>query len=245
MVDAQLAQGADTADAQQEFLLEAVLPVAAIQVVGHLAVLGDVGLIVGVQQVQVRTAHLHFPHAGGDGTAREGHARGDPVAIGVHHRHGRDLQEVLGVVVGDLVALAGDDLGEVAEPVEEAHGDEVHVHVGGLLQVVAGQDAETARIDLQGGIQTVFHAEVGNGRVGALGLLGHVGVEFGQDGVHLLDEGVIVGELMEPLDAHRVQQGQRIVAGGMPDLGIDGVEELFGTLVPAPPQVLRKPLEGR
>ena len=137
-VDPQLAEGADTAHAQQELLLEPVLPVAAVQVIGHLAVFGDVGLIVGVQQIQVRTAHFHLPHAGGNGAAREGHARGDPVALGVHDRRGRDLEEVLGVVVGHLVTLAGDDLGEVAEPVEEAHGDEVHVHVGGLLQVVAG-----------------------------------------------------------------------------------------------------------
>jgi len=47
--DAQLAQRADTADAEQDLLLEPVLPVAAVEVVRNLPVLFEVGLEVRVE----------------------------------------------------------------------------------------------------------------------------------------------------------------------------------------------------
>ena len=211
--------------------------------IGHLAVLGTVRLVVGVHEIQVGTAYFHLPQAGGDWSSRESHAGGHPVSIFVHDRGRGDLHEVLRIVVRDLVALAGNHLGEIAVAIQEAHGDQVHVHVGSLLQVVAGQDAETAGIDLQGGVQAVFHAEIGDGRIRPLGLRRHVGVEFGQDGVHLPEEEFILGKLLETLDTHGIQDGQRIVAGGMPDLGVDGPEQILCALVPAPPEVLGKPLQ--
>lgn len=54
VLDAQLAQRADTADAEQDLLLETVLPVAAVEVVGDLAILLEVAFIVRVEQVEVR-----------------------------------------------------------------------------------------------------------------------------------------------------------------------------------------------
>lgn len=60
MLDAQCAQCADTADPEQDFLLEAVLPVAAVEVVGDLAVFLEVGLEIRVEQVEIRAADLAF-----------------------------------------------------------------------------------------------------------------------------------------------------------------------------------------
>ena len=50
VLDAQFAQRADTADAQQNLPLQAVLPVAAVEVVGNLTILFEVVLVVGIQR---------------------------------------------------------------------------------------------------------------------------------------------------------------------------------------------------
>ena len=158
---------------------------------GNLAVFGAVGFIIGIQQVQVRTAHRHFPDTGGQGTAGEGHRGRDPVAGRVQHRLGRNLQEVLSIVPGHLVAVGGQNLRKVAETVQKSHRHQVYIHVAGFLEIVTGEDPQAAGVDFQGCIQAVFHAEIGDGRGGPFRLGGHVGVEFGKDGVHLLQEGLV------------------------------------------------------
>ena len=73
--------------------------------VSHLTVLRDVGLIVRIEEIEVGTAHGDLPDTGGDVTPRESHYSCEPVAILVHDRRSRDAEEVLGVVLGYLVAL--------------------------------------------------------------------------------------------------------------------------------------------
>ena len=187
-IQTQLAEGADTAHTQQEFLLETVLPVAAIEVIGNLAVFLTVGLIVGVHQVKVGAAHFHLPQAGGKAAAGESHRSGDPFTVLVQHGNRRDLGEVLGIIIGHLITLGADDLVEITITVQQTHRHQVGVHVGGFLQIVTGQDTQTAAVNLQGSIQTVFHAEIGDGRVCALGLGGHIGVELVQYALHASQE---------------------------------------------------------
>lgn len=81
--DAQFAQCADAADAQQDLLLEAVFPVASVEVVGDLAVLLEVVLDVGVEQVEVRAAYLAFQTCA-ERTARvgDGDGRSCPASVG-------------------------------------------------------------------------------------------------------------------------------------------------------------------
>ncbi len=56
----------------------------------------------------------------------------------------------------------GNALREVAAPVEEADADERHAELGRRLQMVAGEDAEAARIDRQASLEAELHAEVGD-----------------------------------------------------------------------------------
>ena len=115
--DAHGTQRADAADAEQDLLLEAVLPVAAVEVVGDLTVLVEVGLEIGVEQVEVRAAHLTAPYAGRERAARERHGDRHPVAAGVAHGRYGQLVEVLRLVGRLLRTLGREPLREVSEAV--------------------------------------------------------------------------------------------------------------------------------
>ena len=116
-VDAKDPQSPDSTDAQQQLLLETVLPIATVKMIGHLTVLGDVGLIIGVEKVQVGTSNGDLPDPGGDVPSGEGHASGHPVAGLVQDRLGGNLGEILRIVLGHLLTLSGEYLGEIAVPV--------------------------------------------------------------------------------------------------------------------------------
>ena len=105
----------------------------------------------------------------------------------------RDERQPREVVVGVgvlLVAVGVDRLAEVALAVEQPDADERQGHVARRLHVVAGEDAEAARVDAERLVEAVLGAEVGD-RAGqcALGLalepvvraVGHVAVELGEE----------------------------------------------------------------
>ena len=77
------------------------------------------------------------------------------------HRQG--VQHV-GLVALLLAAVGVDPLVEVAVGVEQAHADQGHAHVGGRLQVVAGQDAQAARVDGQALVDAELGREIGHRR---------------------------------------------------------------------------------
>ena len=60
-----------------------------------------------------------------------------------------------------LSAIFVDDLAEVALLVKQSHADHRHPEVAGGLQLVAGDVAQSARVDRQGLAQHELHAEVG------------------------------------------------------------------------------------
>ena len=74
---------------------------------------------------------------------------------------GSRRQVVVGVVVL-LVAVGVDRLAEVALAVEQPDADERQGHVAGRLHVVAGEDAEAARVDAERLVEAVLGAEVGD-----------------------------------------------------------------------------------
>ena len=83
--DPQGLQGADAADAQQDFLLDAHLQITAIQLVGDVLILTTVGRDVGIQQEEGQPSDLGAPHLGRD------------LAAGVInlHRHRRSVFPLL------------------------------------------------------------------------------------------------------------------------------------------------------
>ena len=78
----------------------------------------------------------------------------------------QSLRVVVGVGVL-LVAVGVDGLSEVAVSIEEADPDERDGHVRRRLQVVAGEHAQTARVDAHRLVEPVLGAEVGHRAVEA------------------------------------------------------------------------------
>ena len=150
------------AHSQHQLLLQAHLPVAAVQLVGDGAVPGAVLRQVGIQQVQGDMPRLHrpyphleYPPGGFDVDGEVLAARGQ----GGHYR------QVVGLGAGVtdlLVAMAVDGLGEVAHLVQQPYGHERQADIAGGLAVVAGQDAEAARVDRKALVQAELQAEIGD-----------------------------------------------------------------------------------
>ena len=146
---------------------------------------------------------------------------------------------------GNLVALRGEALGEIAVAVEQAHGHEVDVHIAGLLEVVAGKDTETSGIYLEGGIETVFHTEIAYGRFLAVLLEGHIAVELRHYPREAAEEFLVVRQFLVSLEAHLVEYLHRVVARSVPQVRVNAFEERLRTVIPAPPEVFAQSLHPR
>ena len=244
LLDAHGPQGADAAQAEQQLLFEPVLPVAAVEVVGDLTVFVEIGFVVGVEQEEVGAADLASPDAGRERTPRQGDLYGRPVAQLVAHGRNRQLREVLRLVGRLLRPLRREPLREVAVTVEQPHGNHRHVLVRRLFEVVAGEDAQAARIDLQRRVQSVFHREVGDRRRLRIGFFAHVFVEHGVDAVEHRKERTVLFQLLQPFERQPVEEYDRVLLALRPQLLVDVLEQVAGAAGPAPPKVVREHFEG-
>ncbi len=236
-IQAKCAERPDAAYAQQNLLLEPVLVVTAVKLVRDGAVLLSIGLIIGVQKIEIRTAHSHFPNTGVKGPSRKAHTYALPYAVLPYDRLHRNLEKVLGDVLGHLVALRGKFLAEISVAVQKADGREVHVHIRSLLQIVSRQNSQTAGIYLEGCVQTVFHTEICDGRLLPFRLLGHIGIEILYNAVHTRYEVLVPGQFIISFKTYLVQNFHRIMAGLMPQVSVNALEQGLGLIIPAPPEV--------
>ena len=146
-LDAQRAQRPHAADAQDQLLVQPHLAAADVQDVGDRPVGGVVHRVVRVEQ-----QHRHAPDLDRQTatvTSRPGSSTVTVSGSPSRPRRARERQSgqvVVGVAVL-LVAVGIDRLAEVAVAIQEPDADERQRHVAGGLHVVAGEDAEAARVD--------------------------------------------------------------------------------------------------
>ena len=81
--------------------------------------------------------------------------------------------------------------------VQETHTAHINVAVAGLLHVVTSQNAQTARVDLKHVGQAVLHAEIGHRRTLGIGLYVHIVAEFVINGIHLIQEQLVLGQFLQ------------------------------------------------
>ena len=193
LLDTQLLQRQDTADTQQDFLLQTVLPVATIQLVGDAAVELAVQVIVRIQQIERHAAHIDTPYVGMHIVIQVRNVDDDLLAILIQHAVDGQLTEVLSLIVGNLLTVHGQSLREIAVTVEEAHATHVDVAVRSLFQVVAGQYAQTTGIYFEHMRQAILHAEVGYRRTLLVGLHIHIVAELGVDSIQTAQDDFIIG----------------------------------------------------
>ena len=236
----------DAADAEQDLLPEPVLDVAAVEAVGDRPELGVVLLDVGVEEVERHPPDVGPPHPGRQRCAGKIDGDGDALA----ERHGHAVGIEIGVALL-LPALDVEDLPEVPVLVEEADADERDAEIGRRLEMVAGEDTETAGVlgerlgDAELGREVGHHPQ----RAAAFARLEPARLRQValQLGVHLVEEAKepgVGGEGIEALGRDEAEEPDRIVDRRVPLLGVDPAEEVAGLLVPAPPQVHGERLEG-
>ncbi len=184
-VIAERGQRARPADAEHELLPEPVLAVAAVERVGDAPGALRVALDVGVEEQERHAGRLGPPDLGAHRLAGEvdGDHDGRAACVALERQaalFGIDLDVAL------LLAAAVDRLAEVAHPVEQADADERKAEVGGRLEVVAGENAEAARVDGQLLVDAELHAEVGDGEAALAAVVARPpgGVRRGRGGGH-------------------------------------------------------------
>ena len=155
-LDSELFQQGNAAHAQQDFLADAEVPVAHIEVVRDLAVVSGVPGHVRVKQVELYGAHADAPHLGKKPPVAKLHADFKGIAGGRAHLFHGQVYGLVELIVGNLPAVLVYGLVKVAVAVEKADCDQGNIEIRGAFQVIAGEDAQAARVDGEGLVQAVF-----------------------------------------------------------------------------------------
>ena len=145
-----------------------------------------------------------------------------------------------------LSAIFVDDLAEVALLVKQSHADHRHPEVAGGLQLVAGDVAQSARVDRQGLAQHELHAEVGGTgqlRVRMCPLEPrrrlHLPTSRLDHALDVLAERGLGQQLFDPFARDRLQDDPRVVRA-FPQFGIKAPPDLIGRVVPRPAHIERQ-----
>ena len=152
------------AHAQQQFLLETLVPAAAIQAVGDVARRFIIARDVGIQQQQWDASDVGPPDVGQQFTAvgKRQHYRCSGSVFFTQECEGESVRVKDGIGLL-LPGVAGEGLLEVAGLVEEPDSDQRDTQIGCRLEVVAGQDAEAAGVLGEHSADSVLGREVCDG----------------------------------------------------------------------------------
>jgi len=192
-------QGAQPADAHQDFLADAGAAVAAVQPVGQVAVFLDVLRHVGIEQEELDAAHLHLPDLGTHLAVGHGHADLERLAVLAQDAAHGQVAEIVDRVGFLLEAVRAQVLLEIALLVEETNADQGHVQIAGTLEMIPAQDAQATRIVADALGQAELGGEVGDVRLVKVAktlaiprfLRGHVVLEVVPDTIQMGQKGVI------------------------------------------------------
>ncbi len=103
--------------AEDQLLLQAVLGVAAIEIVGDCPVLRRVILKIGVEKIKFNLAYRSQPHAGFHNTSWPGKLYGKVIAVALLHGFNRNLREILSLINSLLLTPRAQLLPEITIPV--------------------------------------------------------------------------------------------------------------------------------
>ena len=149
------------ADSQHDLLADAGIDVAPIERIGDIAILReDVIGDVGVQQKQRDAAHVELPDLDEDVACGKSDRHLQVAPFGVFDRSERQGVEIVHRVAFLLPPVGVEQLPEIALLIQQAKADQRIVLVARRLQMVAGENAQTAGIDRQALGEPVFGGKV-------------------------------------------------------------------------------------
>ena len=243
--NAQRSQRPDAAHAEQQFLANTDTLVTTVEARGQLAIFGLIAVHVRVEQKQRIASDRQLPHASADSAGARFDRHHQRLAVAHRRAEGKQVR-VDGDVILVLPAAQVQPLTEVSLAVVQTHAHEGHAQIGRALDVIAGQDAQAARVDGQRFVEAELGGEVRN-RPGPqhAGVAGAPGVLRVQVLLHppvgVVDSTVQSerrGALFQLVDRNPSEQRHWIVVDFAPQRGVQFAEEARGVRVPAPPQVL-------
>ena len=126
-LDTEFLQQQHTTDTEQDLLLQTVLPVAAVKGVGDALVELRVHLVVGVEQIELHTTDVDTPDIGMHIIVEIGHVNHQGITLLIQLTHNGQTAEVLGFVIGHLLPVHRQALGEVAIAIQEADGAHIDI----------------------------------------------------------------------------------------------------------------------
>ena len=227
------------ADAQNDFLEQALLQVAGVELLGDIPDPGRVVLDLRIHEKEGDPAHRDLPQGRLEPGVYVRNLDHDLIVVFVV-----DLIDGGGFAVhrlglGLLPAVVVHGLLHEPGGIHEAHRNNGHAHVAAFLEVVPGQEAEPARIEGEGVVQAVFRAEIGDGSADVVPGIG-LRIEVGHDQVVVPQVVLVPGSPNQGLVRKGLEHAVRVVAAVLPGLTVQHLEEHSGVRVPAPPQVFRK-----
>ena len=225
-LDAHSLQRAITADAQQDFLADAEVLIAAVQLVRDVAILrARVLRDVGIEQIERRAPHVGPPDARVDRAAGEIDADREWRAVRRADRVQGEIIEVIVLVRLLLPSGLIEVLAEVTLLVEQAHADQGNAQVAGGLDVIAGEDAQPTGEDGETFRDAKLEREIGDQRIAGFAvrarepgrlLLVEVVLEVLRDPVQVRQEADVVGDSLQPFLVDGAQHQDRIVVRSSP-----------------------------
>src|SRR5262249_45934553 len=148
---------------------------------------------------------LDAPDAGPRFASWKRDADGNGLAVGTVFRFERQIVEIVFRIAFLLPAVLVEVLAEVAKPVHEANAHEGEAQVACRLQMVAGQDAEAARVDRDTVVNAEFSGEIRNAAIASAGVglfeppsALHVFFQTLGDAMHVGEKALVLLELLPP-----------------------------------------------
>ena len=208
-------------------------------------VVGMIELDIGVDQIDRGPTDRQPPHAQVHVTACEGDDRVCAVLSISPHALERHRLRMERLVDRDLFPILQEPLPEISLLVQQADALERHPEVAPLLEVIARENPQAARVDRDRRVDSELGAEVGDPTVSdvAVGVEepaapgSHHVLEFGHHGVVLAQEQRVGRQRLEPLQIQALQHLHGVLARAYPQRQTEAPEQRTGIGLPRPPQV--------
>ena len=142
-----------------------------------------------------------------------------------------------------MLTFRTQSLGEITVAIEETDSGHIYVAIRCLFDIVARQDTQTTRVDLQHVGQTILHREICDSRFFLVFRRVHVSAELIVNLVQFLHELRILAQLYHAVVTQDVHQNNRVRVCAMPCLGVDVAEQILCIRVPTPPYIVRQFLQ--
>src|SRR5512136_2293835 len=145
-----------TADAQNDLLADACPLVAPVHVRGQIAEAPIVLRQIGVQKIDRGAPDPDSPSLEIHFAVPDFYSTDNRVSLLVSHQRDRQSRGIIRRIAFDLPSLGRNLLLEIALAVEQRNADKREAEVAGRFCMVAGEDAQTTRVDPETFVQAEF-----------------------------------------------------------------------------------------